>query len=100
LVAEDENGNLMGYAYAGAFKGRAAYDWAVETSIYVKQGEAGQGIGKLLFHEIQSRLPHNRAWLCTCQQIRPPYEFYLGEGFKPYQSEEVRPGLTWAYLEK
>lgn len=28
LVAEDENGNVMGYAYASAFKGRAAYDWA------------------------------------------------------------------------
>ena len=59
-----------------------------------------QGIGKQLFREIQSRLPHNRAWLCTCQQIRPPYEFYLREGFKPYKSEEVGPGLTWAYLEK
>lgn len=59
-----------------------------------------QGIGKQLFHEIQSRLPHSRAWLCTCQQIRPPYEFYLREGFKPYKSEKVGPGLTWAYLEK
>ena len=59
-----------------------------------------QGIGKQLFREIQSRLPHNRAWLCTCKQIRPPYEFYLREGFKPYKSEEVGPGLTWAYLEK
>lgn len=27
---------LVGYAYAGPFKERAAYDWAVETSIYVK----------------------------------------------------------------
>ena len=43
---------------------------------------------------------HHRAWLCTCQQVRPPYEFYLREGFKPYKSEEVGPGLTWAYLEK
>ena len=69
-----------------------------------------QGIGKQLFREIQSRLPHSRAWLCTCQQVRPPYEFYLREGFKPYKSErlrvgasagmEVGPGLTWAYLEK
>ena len=59
-----------------------------------------QGIGKQLFREIQSRLPHNRAWLCTCKQVRPPYEFYLREGFKPYKSEEVGPGLTWAYLEK
>ena len=59
-----------------------------------------QGIGKQLFREIQSRLPHRHAWLCTCQQVRPPYEFYLREGFKLYRSEEVGPGLTWAYLEK
>ena len=59
-----------------------------------------QGIGKQLFREIQSRLPHNRAWLCTCQQVRPPYEFYLREGFKPYKREVVGPGLTWVYMEK
>ena len=59
-----------------------------------------RGIGKRLFREIQSRLPHVRAWLCTCQQIRPPYDFYLREGFKHYQSEIVGPGLTWAFMEK
>ena len=58
------------------------------------------GIGKQLFHEIQSRLPHKRAWLCTCQQVRPPYDFYLREGFIPYRSEDVGPGLTWVYMEK
>ena len=36
LVAEDEQGRIIGYAYASPFKGRAAYDWAIETSIYVK----------------------------------------------------------------
>ena len=59
-----------------------------------------QGIGKQLFREIQSCLPHRHAWLCTCQQVRPTYEFYLREGFKTYKSEEIGPGLTWAYLEK
>lgn len=59
-----------------------------------------QGIGKKLFREIQSRLSHNRAWLCTCQQVSPPYDFYLREGFKPYKSEKVGPGLTWVYMEK
>ena len=59
-----------------------------------------QGIGKQLFRDIQLRLPHNRAWLCTCQQVRSTYEFYLREGFKPYMSKEVGPGLTWVYMEK
>jgi len=47
LVAELD-GRLVGYAYAGTFKGRPAYDWAVETSIYVAQGHAGEGIGRAL----------------------------------------------------
>ena len=34
LVAETEKG-IVGYAYADAFKNKAAYDWAVETTIYV-----------------------------------------------------------------
>ena len=59
-----------------------------------------QGIGEQLFREIQSLLPHRRAWLCTCQQVRPPFEFYLREGFKPYKSEIVGPSLTWVYMEK
>jgi predicted N-acetyltransferase YhbS len=59
-----------------------------------------QGIGKQLFRDIQSRLPHSRAWLCTCQQVRPTYEFYLREGFRPYKDETVGPGLTWVYMEK
>ena len=59
-----------------------------------------QGIGKQLFKEIQRLLPHNRAWLCTCKQVPAPYEFYLREGFKPFKTEVVGPGLTWVYMEK
>ena len=55
LVAETEDG-LMGYAYASPFKARAAYDWAVETSIYVKQGHAGQGYGRLLHDRLETLL--------------------------------------------
>lgn len=32
--AAELDGKIVGYAYAGEFKERAAYDWAVETSIY------------------------------------------------------------------
>lgn len=59
-----------------------------------------RGIGKQLFRAIQSRMPHSRAWLCTCQQISPPYDFYLREGFQPFKSEQQGPGLTWVYMER
>lgn len=50
---EKESGKISGYAYTGAFKGRAAYDWAVETSIFIRQGCHGQGIGKGLYRELE-----------------------------------------------
>lgn len=55
LVAEDEDG-IVGYAYAGVFKGRAAYDWCVETTIYVKMNQRGRGIGKTLYGVLEQQL--------------------------------------------
>lgn len=55
LVAEDEGG-IVGYAYAGVFKGRAAYDWCVETTIYVKMNLRGKGIGKVLYDVLEQQL--------------------------------------------
>ena len=55
LVAETEDG-LMGYAYASPFKARAAYDWAVETSIYVSMDRKRHGIGRRLYEELEVRL--------------------------------------------
>lgn len=44
LVAEYK-GQIKGYAYVSPFKERAAYDWAVETSIYVASDMRGMGLG-------------------------------------------------------
>ncbi len=59
LVAEStsENKNeIIGYAYASEFKSRPAYDWAVETSIYVKNGLTKSGVGKRLYQELEKYL--------------------------------------------
>ncbi len=55
LVAE-QDGRIVGYAYAGPLHERAAYDWAVETSIYVKMDAKGQGIGKKLYAALEEAL--------------------------------------------
>ena len=52
LVAE-RDGELLGYAYVSAFKERAAYDWAVETSIYLKEDQKGQGLGRMLYEALE-----------------------------------------------
>lgn len=50
------DGEPVGYAYAGAFKSRAAYDRAVELSVYVKNGMHGHGIGKALYAALEALL--------------------------------------------
>ena len=52
IVAE-KNGEILGYAYTGTFVGRAAYDWAVETTIYLKEGKRKRGIGRKLYNSLE-----------------------------------------------
>lgn len=66
-LAAFRGGELMGYAYAFTFKGRKAYDWSVETSIYVKKDSRGQGIGSRLYEELERYLKkQNVCNLCAC----------------------------------
>ena len=53
LVAE-ENGKILGYAYVGPFHDRAAYDWAVETSIYVDENLRRSGVGGKLNRALEA----------------------------------------------
>ena len=55
LVAE-KNRRIVGYAYASCFKNRAAYDWCVETSIYVNYDLKRCGIGKKLYLALEKAL--------------------------------------------
>ena len=55
LVAE-EDGVVLGYAYASTYYARAAYDWAVELSVYVSQDARGQGVGTELYDALEDLL--------------------------------------------
>jgi len=48
LVAEDDAGAFLGYAYASSFRTRPAYRWLVEDSIYLAPEARGRGVGRLL----------------------------------------------------
>ena len=48
LVAEDDAGAVLGYAYAAQLRDRAAYRFACEDSIYVREDARGRGIGAAL----------------------------------------------------
>lgn len=51
-----EGETAVGYAYAGLFKERAAYDWAVETTVYLRMDRRGRGYGKLLYTALEDEL--------------------------------------------
>jgi L-amino acid N-acyltransferase YncA len=55
IVAE-EGGELVGYAYAAAFRPRAAYCYAVETSVYLAPDAKGQGLGRRLYASLLATL--------------------------------------------
>lgn len=52
LVLE-ESGRILGYAYAGPFKERAAYDRSCEVTIYVERSARGRGYGRALYEELE-----------------------------------------------
>ena len=47
LVAADATG-VLGFAYYTQFRGRSAYRFCVEDSVYVREDVRGQGVGKAL----------------------------------------------------
>ena len=55
IVIEKDN-TIVGYAYAGELKGREAYKYSVELSIYVDRECRGDGIGRKLYDEMEDRL--------------------------------------------
>ena len=55
LVCE-KDGQVLGYAYASAYSTREAYDWTAMTSIYIDKDCRRQGVGAMLYRELEKRL--------------------------------------------
>lgn len=51
IVAED-NGKIVGYAYAHAAFERVAYQWDAEFSVYVARDFVGRGLGRALYERL------------------------------------------------
>ena len=52
----EENGRILGYAYASAPYTRAAFSWCAEPSIYLRQEARGKGIGRKLYTVLEQIL--------------------------------------------
>ena len=61
LLAEDAAG-VVGFAYASKWKGRCAYRFSVESTVYLHRDHTGRGIGRALYgrllEEIRARRMH------------------------------------------
>ncbi len=57
IVIEKE-GRIEGYAYANAFRSKAAYGWACEMTIYLKHGRQKCGMGRKLYEALEEKLKH------------------------------------------
>lgn len=56
LVGLDDLGAVCGYVYAGKHRERAAYQWSVDVTAYVREDCRGRGIGKRLYGELLGQL--------------------------------------------
>lgn len=52
----DKEGMILGYAYAGVFKDRAAYDWSAEVTIYLKYDAVKCGLGRMLYEALETEM--------------------------------------------
>ena len=55
IVAESD-GQLVGFTYAGSLRSRKAYDWTIETAIYVKEDTRRGGVGRKLYEALEAIL--------------------------------------------
>ena len=55
LVAQ-RGEEILGYAYAGVFYGRAAYDWCAEVTVYLAPAAQRLGLGRRIYAELEQEL--------------------------------------------
>lgn len=51
-----KDGRIEGYAYAGTFVGRAAYDWSCEMTVYLDHDARKCGMGRKIYEALERAL--------------------------------------------
>lgn len=52
----EEDGALLGYAYAHPYAARPAYQWSAELTVYLRQGVSRRGLGSRLYGALMELL--------------------------------------------
>jgi L-amino acid N-acyltransferase YncA len=67
----DAESDVVGYAYAGAFAKRSAYQWATEVSVYLDVSKRRSGGGRALYAELLPRLEQRGFRIITACMTLP-----------------------------
>lgn len=85
-VVLENQGRVVGYAYGGPFKSRAAYRWSCEVSVYLERGRRRTGGGRALYEALFARLTE-RGFRTAVAGMTLPNEASVGlhraMGFEP-----------------
>lgn len=92
FLAEDSNGEVLGYTYYSEFKDREAYRYSVETTIYLAKEACGRGIGRKLYEVLEKaakaqNITNMNACIATCRTedeylTNRSYYFHEKMGYK------------------
>ena len=70
-IVLEEDGEIVGYAYAHRYLERVAYSWDVEVTIYLAPKVQGKGLGVILYDALEK--------LMTLQNIKNLYSCITGD---------------------
>ncbi len=85
LVLEDD-GRVVGYAYGGSFRERAAYRFVCEVSVYLEPGSRRSGGGRALYEALLPRLAQRGYRRATAGMTLPnaaSVRLHRALGFEP-----------------
>ena len=81
----EEAGVVVGYAYAGTWRTRHAYRYAVETAIYLAPAHQGRGLGPVLYRALLEELKRRGFHLvlgCLALPNEPSVRLHEALGFR------------------
>ncbi|MBE6569829.1 MAG: N-acetyltransferase [Ruminococcaceae bacterium] len=81
----EEDGAVIGYAYASRMFERTAYQWSADISIYIMDGHHGKGIGRRLYAEVEAVLVkcgYQKVYAIITEENRDSCAFHECVGYK------------------
>ena len=97
LVALDDAGDPIGYAYASRHAERAAYQWSVDTAVYIRLGHHRRCVGRALYQALFPLLRLQGFYVAHAGVTLPnPASVGLHESFG-FLPVGVYPAVGWKF---